>query len=362
MAFVLINLFVYAESMHSPTWGFFIDLPEGYEFTGGDGRNRFSFTGPMGLHFDMVVYDGRFESIQDLVISVNRDISNRGEADFFTYHDKNAALMELIFDNYMGYGLCIELGQRAMIVALSYSPTNLEGMELFHFSALDSIAPSVSERLSPGPLMHYSFPRGELKNVTLAGGIPAMIYENDAEAAQVLIEREFAILTAYANTEFWQAAWFRYYRFIFRDSFDRIVNPAMALARAWGGPDAATTEAKRAFAQRALNFVQGFSYERDLSGSDFVNLVTAITERRGDCDPRAMLWAVILTCADIRAGMMVSRQYSHAMGMADIEGQGARFDAFGVRWLVAETTTNVDLGLIAQDTSDPQYWIGIVFE
>ena len=189
-----------------------------------------------------------------------------------------------------------------------------------------------------------------------------MIYENDAEAAQTLIEREFAILTAYINTDHWQKAWYRYYRFVFRDSFDRIVNPAFALARAWGGAEANTPQAKRAFAQRTLSYVQNFKYERDLTGSDFINLVTAITEERGDCDPRAMLWAVILTCADIRAGMMVSRQYGHAMGMADIEGTGARFDAFEVSWLVAETTADVELGLIAQDVSDPQHWIGVVFE
>ena len=365
---IQIKVLVFAEPMYSPTWGFFLDLPEGYEFTEGDGKNRFSFSGPAGLKFDLVVYDGRYESIQDLVINVNKNISNRGDTDFFMYKDKRAAIMELLFDNYTGYGLCIELAPAGapnpgtMMVALSYGPANLKGMDIFHFSALDSIAPSVSERLCPGPVMHYSFPRGELKNITLVDEIPAMIYENDAEAAQVLVEREYAVLAAYIETEYVQAAWRRYYRFVFRDSFDRIINPAFALVSAWGGSGAKTTESKRAFAQKTLNFVQGFTYERNPNGSDFLNLVTAIIEKRGDCDSRAMLWAVILTCAEIRAAMMVSFHYSHALGLADIEGQGARFEAFGVRWLVAETTANVNLGLIAEDVSDPKYWIGIVFE
>ncbi|MDR2965549.1 MAG: hypothetical protein LBU88_07215 [Treponema sp.] len=367
MLSVLVTIFALAESMHSPSWGFFLDLPEGYTFTDGDGKNRFSFSGPAGLMFDLVIYDSRYESVQDLVIDINRRISNNGEADFFMYHDKRAAIMELNFDNFSGYGLCIELAENSsakkpMMAALSYGPSNLEDMDLFHLSALDSIAPSVSERLTPGPIMHYSFPRGSLKNVTLSGGISAMIYENDAEASQVLIEREFAVLAAYINTDYWQKAWFRYYRFVFRDSFDRVVNPALALVRAWGGTEAKTNEAKRAFAERALKFVQGFKYERYPDGSDFINLVSAITEERGSCDSHSMLWAIILTCADIRAGIMISRQYSHAMGMADIAGAGARFDAFGVRWLVAETTADVDLGLIAQDISDPQHWIGVMFE
>jgi hypothetical protein len=75
-----------------------------------------------------------------------------------------------------------------------------------------------------------------------------------------------------------------------------------------------------------------------------------------------MLWAIILAHADIRAAMMVSRNYSHAMGLADIIGTGARFEAHGIQWLVAETTANVDIGLIAQDTSDPAHWLGILFE
>jgi hypothetical protein len=210
--------------------------------------------------------------------------------------------------------------------------------------------------------MEYSFPRGGIKPVILPGGIHAIIRENDAEAAQVLIEREFQILQYYANSPYWQEAWIRYYRFIFRDSYDRILNPVFALVRNWGGHNANTDEAKRAFAQTALTYVQGFIYERDLSGSDFINLVTAVVEGRGDCDSRAMLWAIILSGADIRSAMMVSRQYGHAMGLADIAGNGARFEHFGTRWLVAETTANVDIGLIAQDQSDPQHWLGISFE
>jgi len=189
-----------------------------------------------------------------------------------------------------------------------------------------------------------------------------MIYENDAEAAQVLIEREFNILRNYVMSPNWQEAWTRYYRMIYRDSYDRIANAASIIVRSWGGPPSSGNEERRAFAQRALNFVQGFEYERDLSGSDFINLVTAITEGRADCDSRAMLLAIILAKADIRSAMMVSREYSHAMGLADISGSGARFETYGTRWLVAETTAKIDIGLIAEDMSDPTLWLGVIFE
>jgi hypothetical protein len=75
-----------------------------------------------------------------------------------------------------------------------------------------------------------------------------------------------------------------------------------------------------------------------------------------------MLWAIILSTANIRASMMVSPHYSHAMGLVDIPGAGARFEAYDTRWLVAETTAKIDIGLIAQDQSDQQQWFAVLFD
>jgi len=364
---LVIPVFLSAEAMYSPTWEFFIDPPEGYEYIDGNDKDRFSFSGPGDAMLDLVVYDGTYPSIQDLVSDVNRRIGNNGEFDFFSYHGRQAVLIKLTFGTFDGWGLCIELGDSTtrtpFLLALAYGPANLRELELFHVSALDSIAPSPAERRYPGPLIEYSYPRGEAKSAALAtGGISATVYENDAEAAQVLIEREFLLLQNYRDTPLVQEAWSRYYRFIYRDSYDRVTAAAAALARSLGGYSADNDEAKRAFAQRALIFVQGFKYERDLSGSDFVNLVSAVTEGRGDCDSRAILWAIILSHADIRGAFMLSSHYSHAMGLAEIAGPGARFESGGTNWLVAETTANVDIGLISEEQNDPQYWFAVIFE
>ena len=368
LLFLIIPSFVFAEGMYSPTWGFFIDLPEGYELADGDGRDRFSFRGPAGMMFDLVVYSGRYNSIQELTADANRRLSNRGESDFFQYRDKQASVIKLTFGDFDGWGLAIELGansagQRPMLLALAYGPLNLGDMELFHLSALDSIAPTHVERRYPGPIMEYSYPRGEPRNVPLAArGLSAVIYENDAEAAQDLIEREFFIYQAYLETPFLQQAAIRYYRFIFRDSFDRVAYAVSAITDSFGGYLAVTEQQQREFAQRALAFVQGFQYERDMSGSDFVNLVSAISEGRGDCDSRAMLFALILSNINIRSGIMLSYHYSHAMGLADISGAGARLDSHGIRWLVAETTANVDIGLIDRELSDQRHWFAVLFD
>ena len=361
-----VSTLAFAETIYSPAWGFTVDLPEGYEFVGGDGKDKFSFSGPKELSFDLVVFNGTYKSIKEMVDDVNRKLGNNGSVDFYDYNGKPAAVVELNFMKKTGWGLCLTLAPSSnsaatMILALSYNDAGKK-MDLFHMSALDSISPTKEELRYPGPIMEYGYPRGEQKKVPLAlNGINAKIRENDAEAAQVLVEREFDLLITYMDSPLWKEAWIRYYRFIYRDSFARIEDAAAMIVRSWGGPPSGAEE-KRAFAQKALTFVQGFDYERNFQGSDFVNLVTSITDGKCDCDSRAMLWAIILAKADIRAAIMISRQYSHAMGLADIAGQGARFEANGTKWLVAETTAKVDIGRIAQDQSDTDAWFGIVFE
>jgi hypothetical protein len=59
---------------------------------------------------------------------------------------------------------------------------------------------------------------------------------------------------------------------------------------------------------------------------------------------------------------MVSRDYGHAMGIADIEGPGARFPFENKQYLVAETTAQVELGLIGRQVSEIAKWLGVGFE
>jgi len=362
---LLLPALAFSESLFSPTWGFLIDLPEGYEYTDGNDRDRYSFSGPGGSMFDIVVYNGVYKTMKELIDDVNRRLRNSGEFDFYDYNGRQAAILKLNFNNFSGWGFCVELSSSAaakpMFLALAYGPADMEELELFHVSALDSICPSREERYYPGPIIEYSYPRGENRPVTLKGGISAAVRENDEEAAQVLVEREFMILKNYIDTPYWKEAWLRYYRFVYRDSWIRIAGPVSALVNNLGGKSTGSDETKRAFAQKALTFVQGFNYERNLTESDFINLVTAVVKGIGDCDSRAMLWAIILAQADIHSAIMVSPYYNHAMGLAEIGGIGARFTINGIGWLVAETTDKVDIGLIGQDVSDPRYWIGVIF-
>jgi hypothetical protein len=108
--------------------------------------------------------------------------------------------------------------------------------------------------------------------------------------------------------------------------------------------------------------VQSFAYERNLMGNDFVDPGSAAVDGRGDCDSRAILWAIIPEQANIPAAIMFFREYGHAMGLADLAGPGARFNLDGKQCIVAETTTSISIGLIDAGTSEISKWIGINFE
>jgi hypothetical protein len=354
-----------ASPLHSATWGFRLDLPEGYEYADGNNQDRYSFQGPNKAMFDVIVYNGVYQNVEQMANDINSRLDNSGEIALFEYEGKSAALMDLHFKGFSGWGLCVELAKNnaaaktPFLCALAYSPSSGADMDLFHISALDSIAPSDLEARRPGPVMEFSYPRGEAREIPVKGtGVSVLIRENDAEAAQALVDREFNLLRNYENAPNWQQAWIRFYRAIYRDSWDRIANALFRLEREW---NSGQSQSERAFAEKALAFVQGFTYDRDLEGSDFVNLVTAISEGRGDCDSRSMLLAMILEQADIPAAMMVSRNHSHAMGLADIPGNGARFESGGKKWLVAETTDKVGIGLISADMSDIASWLGVIF-
>jgi hypothetical protein len=75
-----------AEPLISPTWKFQLDLPEGYEYSGGDGKDRFSFTTEDGAVLDLVVYPGgTYASVKVLAEDVQKRLNNRGDISGFEY-------------------------------------------------------------------------------------------------------------------------------------------------------------------------------------------------------------------------------------------------------------------------------------
>ena len=370
---------LYSIPLYSPAWGFSLDLPEDYEFIEGNGLDRYSFENPEGARFDLRIYHAEaastapYANLEDLVLDVEERLNNMGSITFFTYRQKEVWIIELIFQlqgpgtspvNMSGWALAMELESAnpgamvPMLLAMAYGPAEDQDLQILHLSTLDSLAPARSDTLAPGPITEFAYPRERAVTRRVFGtDIYASFFMEDAEAAQSLIEREFKILIPFADSPFWREAWMRYYRAIYRDSYERLADTALQMERKLN-----VSGDELLFAQNVLNWVQSFNYERDLTSSDFINLVDAAIEGRGDCDSRAMLWALVLNKANIASGIMVSPHYGHAMGLADIEGEGARFEVNNQSLLVAETTAPIPIGLIEQTVSDPQYWLGIMFD
>ena len=364
----------YSSPMYSPTWDFALDLPEDYEFIDGDGRDRFSFITADGAHLDIVVYpQGRvYSSVEEMAMDTQERLGSYGDTSLFMYRNKQAAVLELIFprpddpfSGMVGWGIALELEadnadeKGPLLLALAYSPHERSDLWILHLSVLDSFIPGEAYRRYPGPITEFSYPRENRVRRPIWGlDEEAWFYDIDEMAAQDFIEREFNVFLRYVNSPFWQEAWTRYYRAIYRDSFERLKDAAFVIERNMNSPDNDNLE----LASRVLEWIQLFEYERGLSASDFLNLVSTAIEGRGDCDSRAMLWALILNQANIPATMMVSRDFSHAMGLVDLPGIGARFEYMGIEWLVAETTVVVPIGLIREDVSDTNGWIGIILD
>ena len=369
-----LSFYAFSSPLESPTWGFSLDLPEDYEFIESDGRDRFSFENADGAKFDIIVYhaaQGRaapYANAEELANDVKAKLNSSGGVDSFDYRGKKASLLELAFPlpgsgPMSGWALCLELGNnpqgsKPLLLAMAYGPAGRNELAFLHLSALDSIAPEEKDRLAPGPITEYAYPREKRITVPVFGlDINARVFEEDAEAAQAVIDREFQVLRRFQDSRNWKEAWIRFYRAIHRDSFERLADIAFQVERKLNVP----SRESRDFADQVLHWVQSFEYERQLLGSDFINLISAAVEGKGDCDNRAMLWAIILAQADIPAAMMVSRYYGHAMGLADLPGGGARFELNGQKLLVAETTASVSIGLIGETVSETEYWLGITF-
>jgi len=93
-----------AEELYSPTWGFYLDLPEGFEYSAGDGKNRFSFMDPdSGVSVDIVAYAaGRYASPEALGKDVVKRLLAEAETAIFDYRGRRASITQLAFSSQAG--------------------------------------------------------------------------------------------------------------------------------------------------------------------------------------------------------------------------------------------------------------------
>jgi hypothetical protein len=367
--------------------GFYVDMPAGFELKDGDGQAKFSFADPGdSMEYDLIAYaPGRYADVKALSADCLGKLGSKGDTSPFLYEGRSAIFAELAFgsgnDAMKGYAIFIE-GRKSKggkgapdehsYALLAYAwEKDLEADTDFILSCLDAFSIDRAARRSPGPVSQFTLEwppaRDRAKLVALpassapsAGSGPNANSaklpwsEREAEQEAETDQREYKVLTAYANEqELWQDAWARFYRMAYRESAARLDQLALEVSRLLPADD--PTEAAR----RVLAWVQLFVYERDEKGMDFVPPLASAYEARGDCDSRSVVAAIVLERLGIDAILMVSHEYSHAMLGVDVPGGGQRFEFNGKKYLVGETTAKVGIGLIAADKADWGKWMGI---
>jgi hypothetical protein len=354
--------------------GAVFDLPSGFTPGEGDGKTRFSFFDPdKGMELDIQIFEpGRYGSVGPMAADLLGQIGSKGDTSSFLYQGRGAVIANLNFTANggprKGYAVFIAPTVAASATAVPESSyalvataetSRFDSYSELIVSCLDAFSIDRAARRFPGPVSQFLLPlpvaHTETKAVQLpAGSVTLPWSTKEAQDELSVAQREFHVLTMYLKSEtLWVDAWARYYRMVYKESAAQLDDLTQSFA------DSLPVNDPTESARRVLAWVQGFHYERDFSGIDFVPPLTAAFERRGDCDSRAMVMAVILERLGIDCVLMVSREFSHAMLAVDVPGGGQRFRFNGKAYLVAETTARVGIGMIDSSQADFSKWLGV---
>ncbi len=245
----------------------------------------------------------------------------------------------------------------------------------FLLSNLDGFSPRIDEYHAPGVVSQFlrstggaevrGFPLAALENplpsrspdqysplaaLPLDGG-----EEADIEAAYATIEREARILNQFtqAPAEIKAMAWRRYYQMLYKDSWYDMRSLAETIAGRFEGHGLSRSE----YAGELLSWIQGFAYRRTGGLSDLEPAWGCLNNGEGDCDRLGLVYMALLDPIGINSVLMVSQKHGHSLVGVDVGGPGARFPFLDTRWLVAELTADVSLGMIAAEHADPADWV-----
>ncbi|MDR3200083.1 MAG: hypothetical protein LBT68_01380 [Spirochaetales bacterium] len=355
----------FSEEVLVESFGYYLDIPEGWGLVDAADPAMISFAdADKRTVFQVTVFQGKnFASARAAAAFYKAQIKAEGDEADFVYQGKDAVIGDYSFTPgkfaARGWFVFISTGTYHFVLSAFCEASRFEASGDVLLSCVDSFAPDEDSRLYPGPVSQFyqTFPpeRSGAARLSFNGetfSLPSA--ENEAEANTVVIEREARILTSVVGSKIQDAAWQRYYRVIFRDSYMRLLPLAQKLkplldktAKAAGAPAA------------LLSWFQGFSYFRAGGVADFQSPLECVLDSAGDCDSLGMAYIILLRQLGFDAILLVSEKYNHALAAVDVPGEGARFDFEGKRYLIAELTDKVAIGLIGKGMADPAFWLPV---
>ncbi len=353
--------FLNAEALVSPEWGYALDLPEAYVLAERNGTSRYHFSHNMyPVELQIALYPRtQFTKAVDALTFVTAQLESKSGTAVFEWRTREASLCMLKFATNAGWALSLELaGEKGWLVMACFtSAARATELEPLMISTLDSVFTDDGSYFETGPMSAFAWPKEKNIEAFYTGTgkkISVPFNSIDAEANQFIVDREFKLLTAYLDSPLVYDAWKRYYRMIYRDAWARLVQPAFIVQNTLPADSAA-------IAAKLLAWTQTFTYERNFEGSDFHNIPDAFMTQKADCDSRALLLVLLLNQMGIDAVLLVSPEYSHSVAAVDCEGPGARFTVGNKKYLIADTTAKVGIGLIDSEMADPAKWFAVTF-
>lgn len=365
---------LFAEIISDQTFGFSLDIPEGYELTAtaNDNMNLAFNHKNLPVTLAVKIYESRGDSMEVLNDAMKK-LGSSEKASIFEWNDSICSVAKPAFSvestDYQGWAVCAPTSREGYFVTLlCYTQASMANKcEFFIISTINSL--KVGGEKSPGIFTQIAYPREGQEDISLniAGRkIKSHLDKSDAEASSFVINIEFNILTMYANHPLKLAAWKRYYRILERDAEYRLKEAGEDIYKALYA-DCKKQNAKEAdlvYAQTLLSWVQDFEYQQT-KGSTAQNMnagftsLPAVLEGKGsDCDSRSMLLSVLLSQKNIPCIMLFSPEYAHALAAVKLKAPGQTFTdpKTGNEYLFGETTAKVTWGMIAKEHTDRSKW------
>jgi hypothetical protein len=292
-----------------------------------------------------------------------------GDVMAFPMWNGEAALADWTFPTasgvFRGWFLLVRGHGPDVLISAITAAEQFNDRQPFLLSVLDSYSPGDEVRLQPGAVSRFlEFTgTGEPYRVSSVFEEQSLIWLHDpaaASASQDVIEREALVLSAYGGvpTLFYEA-WIRYYRLIYRDSYERLSSLADALA---DGPLPIEEVSPEEAAKRLLDWLQGFSYGSTDGFSDLLAPSTACASGTGDCDSLALALIILMDGYGVDGRILISYQAAHAVAALDLPGKGLRYSEGEDSWLVAELTSRLPLGVLPERLDGVDDWFSIDFD
>ena len=357
----------FAEILNSPTWGYSVDLPEEFVLVDKKGADSYMFENAF-ISSSVIIKaykKDRFSSSLEAMETVMNQLGAEFECAESEWRNTDCIVSQFAFNlggaSNTGWAVSSLLqDSKGYVVMLCYSPTEVfYDLEQFIISCVDSLCIDYGSYYSPGPITSFAFPKGEAQNHSIeidGEKINFTLDSNDIEAEKFVIEREYAVLCLYQDSEMWIEAWQRYYRQVYKNAYSRLSKAAFNIYNKLI-KNCNSENADVEMAQKLLSWTQSFNYQRDFTSADFTPITAAITGTGSDCDSRAMLLACLLHHMNYDTCLFVSAEFSHALFGILLDKAGAKINIDGRQFLLGETTAQVDIGLVPASMNQTDKWI-----